>query len=230
LTPAAANEPLHVQYSYDDHSVVVINSTYASGPPVQVTATVYDLKLHPVYTHTVQLSAGPDSSTSVYSLPASLFAETNGLHFVKLVLADAHGTHLSDNFYWVPAKLTTFAWAKTDFTHTPALTYPDMTTLSSLPAATLSAKLSGSGKPGELALTLRNTSQALAFQVYARALDAKGETIDPAYWSDSYIELIPGESRTLTVHLDSEQKGERIAAVTVAGWNVAPQQLSAGGR
>jgi exo-1,4-beta-D-glucosaminidase len=225
-----ANEPLHVQYSYDDHSIVVVNSMYAAGPPMQVVATVYDLKIHPLYTHTAPLTPGPDSSTTVYSLPASLFAEANGLNFVKLALVDAHGTHLSDNFYWVPSKLTTFAWAKTDFTHTPALTYPDMTALASLPPATLSAKLSGSGKAGELALILKNTSQALAFQVYARALDSHGETIDPAYWSDSYIELMPGESRTLHVHLDSEQKGERIAEVTVSGWNVAPQKLSAGGR
>ena len=225
-----ANQPLHVQYSYDDHSVVVINNTYTTAPPAQVVASVYDLKLNQVYTHTASLTAEPDSSTSVYSLPASLFAEANGLHFVKLALVNAQGTHLSDNFYWVPAKLTSFDWAKTDFTHTPALTYPDMTVLSSLPAATVSAKLSGSGKPGELALTLKNTSQALAFQVYARALDSKGTPIDPAFWSDSYIELMPGESRTLTVHLDQEEREEHIATLTVAGWNVAAQQIPTGGR
>lgn len=225
-----ANEPLHVQYSYDNHDVAVINNTYTQAPPMQVTAEVYDLKLHQVYTHTAALTAGPDSATTVYTLPADLFAEAKGLHFIKLALVDAQGKHVSDNFYWIPSKLTVFDWAKTDYTHTPAITYPDLTALSSLPQATLSAKLSSSGKAGEQALTLKNTSQALAFQVYARALDSKGEAIDPAFWSDSYIELMPGESRTLTVHLDPQEHGEHIASVTVAGWNIATQHLHAGGR
>jgi exo-1,4-beta-D-glucosaminidase len=225
-----ANEPLHVQYSYDNHNVVVINNTYTMAPPMQVVADVYDLKLHQVYTHAAALTAGPDSATSVYTLPGDLFAEANGLHFIKLSLVDAQGKHVSDNFYWIPSKLTVFDWAKTDYTHTPAITYPDLTALSSLPEATLSAKLSSAGKAGDQALTLKNTSQALAFQIYARALDSKGDTIDPAFWSDSYIELMPGESRTLTVHLDPQEHGEHIASVTVSGWNIATQHLHAGGK
>jgi exo-1,4-beta-D-glucosaminidase len=166
----------------------------------------------------------------VYTLPAAVFQQANGLHFVKLALVDAQGKHLSDNFYWIPAKLTTFDWAKTDFTHTPASSYPDLTALASLPSATVTAKPAHATKPGEVALTLTNTSQALAFQLYARALDAKGQEIDPAFWSDSYIELMPGESRTLTVHLDPEEHGLHIASVRVAGWNVSPQQIPVGGR
>jgi exo-1,4-beta-D-glucosaminidase len=225
-----ANQPLHVQYSYDDHSVVVVNAAYTPAPAVQVMADVYDLKLQKVYSHTAPLTAGPDSSTSVYTLPAAVFQQANGLHFVKLALVDAQGKHLSDNFYWIPAKLTTFDWAKTDFTHTPASSYPDLTALASLPAATVTAKLVHASKPGEVAVTLTNTSQALAFQLYARALDAKGQEIDPAFWSDSYLELMPGESRTLTVHLDPEEHGLHIASVRIAGWNVADQQIPVGGR
>ena len=88
-----ANEPLHVQYSYDDHDVVVINNRYSTAPPVQVVADVYDLKLHQVYSHTAPLAAQADSATTVYTLPASLFAEANGLHFIELALVDAQGKH-----------------------------------------------------------------------------------------------------------------------------------------
>ena len=49
---------------------------------------------------------------------------------------------VSRNFYWIPAQLTTFDWAKSDYTHTPALKYADLQALQSLPAASVQAKMS----------------------------------------------------------------------------------------
>jgi len=37
-----ALEPLHVQYSYDDSSIVVVNSLYQSFAGYSVTAQVYN--------------------------------------------------------------------------------------------------------------------------------------------------------------------------------------------
>ena len=36
-------EPLHVQYSYDDHSVVVVNSTLNKSKKLTVNAAVFDI-------------------------------------------------------------------------------------------------------------------------------------------------------------------------------------------
>src|SRR5208282_5106502 len=41
-----ASEPLHVQYSYDDRSVKVVNSTYRNATGLLVRATVFDYDLH----------------------------------------------------------------------------------------------------------------------------------------------------------------------------------------
>ena len=214
-----ANEPLHVQYSYDDHSIVLINNTSAATSPVLVRATVLDANLRQLYTHEEKLAGPADSSSKAFTLPASLFGGA-GLRFVVLALLDAQGRPVSDNFYWIPEKLTTFDWANTDFTHTPAATFEDLHALSALPPSHLTATLRSAG-PGTI-LTLHNDSQALAFQVTARALASDGKAIDPAFWSDNYIELLPGESRTLTVHTPSA-----IASVSVSGWNTGTQQLHA---
>ena len=40
-----ACEPLHVQYSYDDRSIVVVNSYYQPFTNVKVTAKVYNLDM-----------------------------------------------------------------------------------------------------------------------------------------------------------------------------------------
>src|SRR5581483_9801473 len=44
-----ANEPLHVQYSYDDRSIVVVNSQYRPFDGYRVAAKVYNLDLTEAY-------------------------------------------------------------------------------------------------------------------------------------------------------------------------------------
>jgi len=64
-----ACEPLHVQYSYDDRSIVVVNSYYKSFPGLKVTAKVYDLDMTEKFSHEATVDVGPDSSTRVFTLP-----------------------------------------------------------------------------------------------------------------------------------------------------------------
>ncbi len=130
-----ACEPLHVQYSYDDHSVVVVNSTYAAASGLSVMGTVYDLQLHPVYQHETKLDAGADSSNRVFEIPADILTGGGTLHFIRLTLKDASGREMSENFYWIPAKLATFDWGHGDYRTTPMLSEPDLTALKDLPPA-----------------------------------------------------------------------------------------------
>ena len=57
-----ACEPLHVQYSYDDHGVVVVNSTYQVSPQLEVSAKVYDLNLKELFSKQLKLSVDADTS------------------------------------------------------------------------------------------------------------------------------------------------------------------------
>jgi exo-1,4-beta-D-glucosaminidase len=213
-----ACEPLHVQYSYDDHSVVVVNSTYEARPELNVASTVYDLELHPVYRHEAKLDAAADSSNRVFEIPADILTSSDALHFVRLTLRDAAGREVSDNFYWIPASLAQFDWAHGDYRYTPMLEQPDMTVLKDLPRSHVVIEDVERERDGNVRLRLRNDSQALAFQIALRALDAKGEPVLPAFWSENYVSLLPGEEQTVTVHV-SEYSDAQIAAIDVAGWN-----------
>ena len=220
-----ACEPLHVQYSYDDHSIVVVNGTYTAVPGLHVKATVYDLKLRPVYEHEAAVAAQPDSSDRAFSIPADTMSGDDGLHFVRLTMTDATGRTVSENFYWIPAQLGEFDWQKEDYRYTPALREPDLTALRELPLSHVAVESVRREPDGRVTLRLRNDSQALAFQVALRALDEHAAAVAPAFWSDNYVSLLPGESRTITAR-SSSHGGARISAVEVAGWNVSEQRIA----
>lgn len=221
-----ACEPLHIQYSYDDRSIVVVNSTYAPVSGLHASLRVHGLDWKDLYSAESTLDAAPDSSERVFSLPDSLYSGTERIFFIDLALSDASGRQVSHNFYWVPYTLTTFDWAHTDYTHTPADRHEDLSALTHLPAAQIQATADIDRTPQGrvLHLHLKNPSQALAFQIRATTTTQSGGLIAPVLWSDNWIELTPGESTTLTAQLPDDSPAS--PTVVVDGWNVAPVTLT----
>jgi exo-1,4-beta-D-glucosaminidase len=128
-----ACEPVHIQYSYDDHSIVVVNSTYES-PPASTpasTSTTWPGKSSTRPRNHARCHA--DSASASSPSPTTSIPAPDRIFFIDLTLSDASGRVLSRNFYWVPTTLTTFDWAKTDYTHTPAARHEDLTALANAP-------------------------------------------------------------------------------------------------
>jgi exo-1,4-beta-D-glucosaminidase len=216
-----ACEPLHIQYSYDDHGVYVVSSRYDSPAKLRATVHVYDLRLKESFSREIDLTAGPDSSSKVLLIPDSAFSKDSQLYFVKLDLRNAEGEAVSQNFYWVPSAPTTFDWAKTDYTHTPALQHEAMLELRNLPVADVNAEMLPSTETGVEKVRLHNASRAIALQIALQALDEKGASIDPVFWSDNYVALMPGETRILTVKV-WDHRDAMVSAIAISGWNVKP--------
>lgn len=221
-----ACEPVHIQYSYDDHSVIAVNSSYQPTSPLQAHVEVHNLAWKQLYTSDAPLHLEADSVQRMFALPDSLFNGPDRIFFVDLKITDSKGEIVSRNFYWVPGTLTTFDWPRTDFTHTPALRHEDLNALRTLPAATIDANVEWRADKNShsLQLHLHNTSSALAFQTHAAVRTVKGDLIAPAFWSDNWIALAPGESITLNAELPSTVTGD--VSVIVDGWNVATQTLT----
>ncbi len=221
-----ACEPLHIQYSYNDHSVAVVNSRYQAVSGLKASAHLYDQNLVELFSHQADLKVDADSSTTAIALPDSAFDGSSSVLFVDLSLRSADGEVLSTNFYWVPAKLTQFDWAKTDYTHTPAISYEDLTILRDLPPSAIEAeasiKLTGAGE-NTIRLSLHNPSEALAFQISLEATDKDGKPQTAILWSDNYMELMPGETRVVTGQLTASVMPH---AVHVSGWNISDEQIA----
>ncbi len=221
-----ACEPLHIQYSYDDRAIDVVNSTYADQSNLRATVHVYGLAWNELYTAQSAVDARPDSAQRVFTVPEKLYAGSEKIFFIDLSLADDKGRVVSHNFYWVPGTLTTFDWEATNYTHTPAARHEDLTALAHIPPAQIDAhaEIENTARGNELHLHLSNRSNALAFQLRAAVRTSSGGLIAPVLWSDNWIELNPGESTTLTAKLPDGDNST--PTVKIDGWNVAPISIT----
>jgi exo-1,4-beta-D-glucosaminidase len=196
-----ACEPLHVQYSYDDRSVAVLNSFYKAFPGYSVTARVLNLDLAEKFAKTAVLDVAPDSAARVFAIP-----EIGGLsttYFVKLELKDAKGTLASSNFYWLSTRPDVSNWKAGNGRYTPLSSYADLTALETLPrpAVTVASRAEERGADEVEHLTVENPTRQLAFFVRLQLLAGERE-VAPVIWEDNYFTLLPGEKRsvTATVH------------------------------
>jgi exo-1,4-beta-D-glucosaminidase len=217
-----ACEPLHIQYSYDDRSIVVVNSTYQPVEGLQASVRVHGLKWDELYSAKASVHSEADSSQRVFTIPDTLYAGPERIFFIDVTLTDSAERVVSHNFYWVPGTLTTFDWERTDYTHTPAARHEDLAALASLPQAQVQASAEVQGR--KICLRLKNPSNALAFQVRAAARTSSGGLIAPVFWSDNWIELTPGESTELTAELPEGLSDG--AVIQIDGWNVAPATIT----
>jgi exo-1,4-beta-D-glucosaminidase len=214
-----ALEPVHVQYSYDDRSIVVVSSRYEAIPGCFVTAKVYNLDLTGKFSRTAAVDIAPDSAARVFTLPA-----IDGLsrtYFLRLTLTDAAGAVLSRNFYWLSTQRDVMDWPNWNYRYVPITTYMDLAGLDRLPPAQVAAAWTTEQNGDEYVtrVTLRNPTSNLAFFVRATLRNGTDE-VAPVYWSDNYVELWPGEERELTVVYPRKAIGDAQPSIAVDGWNV----------
>jgi exo-1,4-beta-D-glucosaminidase len=224
-----ACEPLHIQYSYDDRSVVVVNSFYRTFRDLKAKATVYNLDMAEKFSKTQALQVDPDSSTRVFTIPELQALTTT--YFVNLTLTDKLGKALSSNFYWLSTKPDVLDEAKAEWYYTPIQSYADLTSLNALPAVNLKAsgRTEARGNERLTYVTLENPTRHLAFSVRLMLnRNDWGEEVLPVFWQDNYFALLPGERRTVTARCASKALQGSSLTLEVSGWNVAPKTISVG--
>jgi exo-1,4-beta-D-glucosaminidase len=222
-----ALEIVHVQYSYDDHSVAVVNGTYEALKGLKVTAKLYNIDAKEVAAKDATLDAPADASVKAADLPKPENLSTT--YFLKLQLHDAAGKLLSDNFYWLSTKPDTMNWAaRNDTAYTPQKDFGDLTGLSALPQVKLELKADHRSEAGRgtVRLKVKNPSASVAFQVHARLTVGKGgDDLVPVFWGDNYFSLLPGEERSVSATFDASNLNGKEPALEVEGYNVAPETV-----
>jgi len=202
-----ASEPVHVQMNLPGHDIAVINNTARPLPAQHVAARVYapDDSGQPLASGDASVAAAATAVTPVtvpgVDIDAAL--DAHGLVFVQLQLDDADGHTLSRNFYWT------------------ARDAAGMRKLGSLPSVALA--VSARREAGAIRVALRNPSTSAALATKLTLLDAHGQRVLPAYYSDNYVNLAPGESREVAITGDTLDGAAR---VDLRGWNVRPQSVA----
>jgi exo-1,4-beta-D-glucosaminidase len=216
-----ACEPLHLQYSYDDGSVVAVNGTTEDAKSLRVTAEVFNLDLSSKFRKEVVLDVPADGVVSALVLPK--FEGLTSTYFLRLRLEESWGRLLSRNFYWLSTKPDQLDWPAASGSRTPLASAADFTALASLPPADVSATadFQGGEKEGVTHVRVTNRGTTLAFLVRLKLnRETSGEEILPVLWEDNYFELFPGESRDIRATYPFKKAGAASPAIEVSGWNV----------
>ncbi|MGW7382404.1 glycoside hydrolase family 2 protein [Streptomyces sp. NPDC054794] len=222
-----ANEPLHIQYSYDNRSVVVVDNRHGSATGLTARATLFNPDGTQKYDKTVTgvTVDGDGAHTTALTLPASV-SGLSTTYLVRLVLTDSSGKEVSRNVYWLSTKPDTLDWAGTDWYYTPTTSYADLKGLTSMAQAPVSATATttstGSADgTSTTTVTLRATGGAKtpALLTDAHLVDAQGRPVLPVRWSDNQVSLWPGESVTLTATYRTADLHGSAPRVRISGWN-----------
>src|SRR5262249_7034662 len=113
----SACEPLHVQYSYDDRSIAVVNDTPREVKGLKITATVLNFDLAEKFKREATIDVAADGVTRAFAIPQT--SELSTTYFVRLLMHDAAGNEVSRNFYWLSTEDDQMNWAKTTWYYTP---------------------------------------------------------------------------------------------------------------
>ncbi len=190
-------EPVHIQMSLPDCEISVVNHRASALQNVIATATIYDLagKVERTSSNTLSVPANSAADVTKLDWPA------DGAHFVRLALQDSAGALLSDNFYW------------------HARDEHQLTQLTNLPNAKLS--VTSHENHGAIIADISNPADgtpAIAIRLLLRDTETH-ERILPAYYSDDFFSLMPGEHRQ--VRIESSSPISKTAILTLDGWNVS---------
>ncbi len=198
-----AAESVHVQLNASDKQLAVINNTQALISKASLQADIYALDGRRLGGMSAIIDAAGNavSKGPVLGLDAALQAERAVL--VKLILKNSDGAVLSENHYW------------------PTLEDADGQRFTQLAAQVLEVTVTTTsiGSEALAAVKLHNPGTVPALATKLTLLNAVGERVLPAYYSDNYVLLLPGETREVTIGYPQAQP----IKVGIGGWNVVPQ-------
>jgi exo-1,4-beta-D-glucosaminidase len=227
-----ANEPVHIQYSYDSRTVMLVNHTLTSEHGLRAVVRLRNLDGSvPYERHLQDIELAANGARQLATLPAP--AGLSRTYFIELELASARGQPISRNVYWLSTQGDELDWAHSNWYLTPVVRYADLTALQSLPPATSEVRATlrheGAGDIATVTLTVPPSSGPVAlFQHVSIRRSAGGELILPVRWSDNDVTLWPGESLTLTARFATP--GTAAAPVVeVSGWNVSTRSVAVAG-
>jgi exo-1,4-beta-D-glucosaminidase len=224
----AACQPLSLAYNYHERTVHLVNDTLARR---DVVATVRALDLQGREFFSTTRGVGIDGGASSELLSLAHLEPPTPVWFLDLRLADREGREVARNFYWLSTTEDVLDWENSLWFVTPTKVFADFSALDQLPEVTLevAAAIERPAPDLEIAVRLTNPTDAVAFFVELRFVNARDESYLPVLWDDNYLTLLPGEERLVRARVPRAGALEG-AAVVVSGWNVpeAAAALGAG--
>ena len=195
-----------------------MNDFYRSFDNYKVTAQVYDINSRKVFEESAAVNL-PADGVANDALTIRFPEDISQVHFIKLILKDEKGKDVSSNFYW---RSNDKYEGKTTLTGPVASGFEDLSKLRTSKVK-LAYKVREEGDNYFVDITMRNTSNQIAFFNQLQFLNAKMSPIRPSFYTDNFFSLTPGEKKTVTIETAKEKLGEG-AILVLKGWNIDSQK------
>jgi len=207
-----AAEKIHIQLNESNGSIQVVNNTPDALNNLTVHATLYELNGKVGSQKTYPVAEVP-GSTTVKAAQIDVPANISPVYFVKLDLNGNDGRLLSTNFYWQNVAQDDFAG------------------LAKLPSTILeiTGVSQAEGDNTLLTVTLNNPTQNIALMTHLQLhKKSSGNRVLPVFYSDNYLSLAPGESRTITIQAATKDLAGDSPLLLVDGFNVQVKPTETG--
>ncbi len=210
----SASESLHIQLNEVLGKVQVVNNHPEPLRGTTAQVEVFNLDGTKASSQSFKVNAAGSSVTDAGQV--EYHEPLTQVHFLRLRWFGAGGNLLSENFYWHnhPERADMFS------------------DLNNMPLVTLVPELSRTVQNGkvQLRVTLRNPTANIALMAHLQLHGrANGKRILPVFYTDNYVSLIGGASRTIVIEADEKDMNGDEALVLVDGWNIAITPVSVPG-
>ena len=191
-----ACEPVQLIYNYKDSHVYLVNEGLLEGNVV-VTAKVYDAASALLAEDTKTLATSYRNTVDAFDMTAY----DGKPYFLALEIKDAEGNFLADNFYCIAAQRNVYDFKKSTWYDSPITSYSDLSFAFTQPKANISMEVTCAD--GVYTVAVTNNSEHISYMNILKAKDEQGNLIVPAFWSDNFFPLLPGQTKTVTCKVDN---------------------------
>lgn len=200
-----ACEPTHIQWNATSHRLQIVNASCNTFVDAKATFTIYDHSGKALWSKQwkeLNITANNLLEVEQVDLPAS----DEPLVMIRLKLYNKQGKLLSENDYWVNPKEPTVYRSL------------DVIGKSHVESKIIHRKQDNESIVLDVELRNRGKNIALNLKTNVRSITT-GEAILPAYASDGYFNLLPGEKKRISLEVPKAVAEENMT-VTFTGLNI----------
>ena len=204
-----ATEPLHVQLNLPGNELVVLNTTQGDVRGLTARTRVVGLDNRELFSRSDRMDALANRATPLAPVPLDRLFAQNPMVLVSLALVDRGGRTVAENFYWRGRDTAS---------------YRALNGLAPAPLQLTAAPPATDGGDRLIRATLSNRGSTPALNAKLTLVDERGRRILPAFYSDNYVALLPGESKTIEIRYPASVAAQ--PSLTLRGWNVVAQTVA----
>lgn len=207
-----ACEPIHIQLNANNQKVVAINTSLIKYENLKVNLNLLDDKGTILYTKSQDIKLEPNTKKECFEFQIPKNLKLPRYTFTKLEMSNNEGKVLSENLYWDSRQES---WNNMFYG------------FNELQNVTLDTKCNFTNNLNELKahITIKNPSNVVAIGLKLNLRDSKtGERLLPAFFSDGYFTLFPGEEKNIEMEYLNNSI-DRPFYVSVEGYNVQTQRV-----